>query len=380
LLRRHGDDIERQSPKGAPMPPITGPLDGPVAVTGASGYIGSHVVRNLVEAGYTVRASVRDASRQDKTEFLRAMNDLGAGSVEIFAADLLQAAKGAYDEVFAGCSAVFHVAADLRTDPAYGDGSQQRTYDAIMDGTRGVLASCRAARTVKRVLYTSSCAAVWSGWQGGRDASGREFTEDDWGGLGSDERLWNVEKQAYAKGKVDAEKYGYAWGEETGIDVVSNMPSHVLGPILNKTQNNVWQKRIGEALAGHSGHEPSGTWTGLAFPQMFLWNIIDVRDIAQAQRLMATSRVAGNGSRYILGATDESGELTARELRDTLSELFPRVDVCGGWEPTATPDFWHTKCTRAIRELGLKTHPVLDTLQSTGDSLIEFGVVEPARK
>ena len=362
------------------MPPITGPLDGPVAVTGASGYIGSHVVRNLVEAGYTVRASVRDAGRQDKTEFLRAMNDVGAGSVEIFAADLLQATKGAYDEVFAGCSAVFHVAADLRTDPAYGDGSQQRTYDAIMDGTRGVLASCRAARTVKRVLYTSSCAAVWSGWQGGRDASGREFTEDDWGGLGSDERLWNVEKQAYAKGKVDAEKYGYAWGEETGIDVVSNMPSHVLGPILNKTQNNVWQKRIGEALAGHSGHEPSGTWTGLAFPQMFLWNIIDVRDIAQAQRLMATSRVAGNGSRYILGATDESGELTARELRDTLSELFPRVDVCGGWEPTATPDFWHTKCTRAIRELGLKTHPVLDTLQSTGDSLIEFGVVEPARK
>ena len=355
------------------MPPITGPLDGPVAVTGASGYIGSHVVRNLVEAGYTVRASVRErVAGQDGVRRTMSVRAAWRSSRPTCCT------AGAYDEVFAECSAVFHV--DLRTDPAYGEGSQQRTYDAIMDGTRGVLASCRAARTVKRVLYTSSCAAVWSGWQGGRDASGREFTEDDWGGLGSDERLWNVDKQAYAKGKVDAEKYGYAWGEETGIDVVSNMPSHVLGPILNKTQNNVWQKRIGEALAGHSGHEPSGDWTGLAFAQMFLWNIIDVRDIAQAQRLMATSRVAGNGSRYILGATDESGELTARELRDTLSELFPRVDVCGGWEPTATPDFWHTKCTRAIRELGLKTHPVLDTLQSTGDSLIEFGVVEPARK
>ena len=369
------------------MPPITGPSDGPVAVTGASGYIGSHVVRNLVEAGYTVRASVRDASRQDKTVFLRAMNDLGAGSVEIFEADLLQATGGAYDEVCAGCSAVFHVAADLRTDPAYGEGSQQRTYDAIMDGTKGVLASCRRARTVKRVVYTSSCAAVWSGWQGGRDASGHQFTEDDWGGLGSDERLWNVEKQAYAKGKVDAEKYGYAWGEEAGIDVVSNMPSHVLGPILGKTQNNVWQKRIGQALSGQSGRDPSGNWTGLAFPRSsegaepgFLWNVIDVRDIGQAQRLMATSRVAMNGSRYILGATDETGELTAQEMYDALSELYPEIDVCGDWQPPATPDFWHATCAKAIRELGLKTHPVLDTLRATGDSLIEFGAIEPARK
>jgi len=138
------------------MPRITGPSEGPVAVTGAAGYIGSHVVKNLVEAGYAVRASVRDASRKDKTEFLLAMNASGAGSVEIFEADLLQATSGTYDEVCAGCSAVFHVAADLRTDPAYGAGSAQRTYDAIMDGTKGVLESCRKAGSVKRVMYTSS--------------------------------------------------------------------------------------------------------------------------------------------------------------------------------------------------------------------------------
>ena len=353
------------------MPRITGPSEGPVAVTGAAGYIGSHVVKNLVEAGYTVRASVRDASRKDKTEFLLAMNDLGEGSVEIFEADLLQATNGAYDKVIAGCSAVFHVAADLRTDPAYGKGSNQQTYDAIMDGTKGVLASCRKARTVKRVMYTSSCAAVYWGTEGGRDPSGREFTEDDWGGLGSADELWNVEKAAYAKGKVDAEKYGYAWGEETGIDVVSNMPSHVLGPILSKTQNIVWQQRIGWTLTGQIAHET---------PMNDLWNIIDVRDIAQAQRLMATSNVAKNGSRYILAATDESGELTAQEMRDTLRELYPGVDVCGDWEPPATPDFYHDKCTKAIRELGLKTYPALQTLKDTGDSLVEFGAIELAKK
>jgi nucleoside-diphosphate-sugar epimerase len=353
------------------VPRITGPSEGPVAVTGAAGYIGSHVVKNLVEAGYTVRASVRDASRKDKTEFLVAMNDLGEGSVEIFEADLLQATNGAYDEVVAGCSAVFHVAADLRTDPAYGKGSNQQTYDAIMEGTKGVLASCQKARTVKRVMYTSSCAAVYWGTEGGRDPSGREFTEDDWGGLGLTDEFWNVEKQAYAKGKVDAEKYGYAWGEETGIDVVSNMPSKSLGPILSETQNHGWQKRIGWTLSGQIAHET---------PMNSLWNIIDVRDIGQAQRLMATSNVAKNGSRYILAATDESGQPTQQELLDTLRELYPGVDVCGDWEPPATPDYWHAKCSKAIRELGLKTYPPLQTLKDTGDSLIEFGAIELAKK
>ena len=64
--------------------------------------------------------------------------------------------------------------------------------------------------------------AGWSGPQRPRVYRGRQ------GGHGTDEQLWNVEKAAYAKGKVDAEKYGNAWGEETGIDVVSNMPAMVL--------------------------------------------------------------------------------------------------------------------------------------------------------
>ena len=149
------------------------------------------------------------------------------------------------------------------------------------------------------------------------------------------------------------------------------MPSHALGPMLSKTQNNVWQKRIGQMLSGQSGHE--GRFNEL-------WNIVDVRDIAEAQRLMATSNLAKNGYRYVLGVTDESGELTQQELIDTLRELYPGVDVAGDYEPPATPDFHHGKCTKAIRELGLKTHPVLKTLKDTGDSLIEFGAIGLAKK
>ena len=51
-----------------------GPHDGPVAVTGSAGYIGAHIVKNLVEHGYTVRACVRDAANLANTAHLNAMN------------------------------------------------------------------------------------------------------------------------------------------------------------------------------------------------------------------------------------------------------------------------------------------------------------------
>ena len=369
------------------MPPISGPADGPVAVTGASGYIGSHVVKNLVQAGYTVRACVRDASREDKTSFLLAMNGQGEGSVETFSCDLFKAPEGEYDEVFAGCPAVFHVAADLGTDPVYGRPDPQRTYDGCMTTTKGVLDSCLKSGTVKRVVYTSSCAAVMGPAAGGKKAVAHEFTEDDWAGVGPFETIeerwtyagssgkvyarWSVERQAYAKGKVDAEQYGYSFGEQHGIDVCTVNPCHVLGPLLGATQYSGWQKRIGLMLEGQSGDE--GRFNAL-------WNIVDARDIAEAQRLMATSSVTTNGSRYILAAPDESSEITVQELIDALSGIYPDIDVAGDYEPPPTPDYQHGKSTKAIKELGLKTHTILETLKDTGDSLIELALIEPAKK
>ncbi len=72
--------------------------------------------------------------------------------------------------------------------------------------------------------------------------------------------------------------------------------------------------------------------------------------------------------------------MSIRESPDTLRELYPEVDVCGAWAPLAGPDFWHGKCSKGIRELGLKTYPALQALKDTGDSLIEFGVIELAKK
>jgi nucleoside-diphosphate-sugar epimerase len=371
------------------MPPISGPDEGIVAVTGASGYIGSHVVKNLLEHGYTVRATVRDASRDDKVSYLKEMSAKGPGKIEeIYSRDLFAAPEGVYDDVFDGCVCVFHVAADLGNDPSYGERDAQRVFDGCMTSTKGILESVRKAGTVKRVVYTSSSAAIMGLRPGGKNGSGYEYVDDDWAGEGPYEtieerwtrihrdtgepmKLWTLEKQPYAMGKVEAERYAYAWGEENGIDVLSCCPCHVLGPINGVSQNSGWQKRIGLMLMGESGHE--GRFNSL-------WNIIDVRDIAEAQRLMATSDVAKNGTRYMLAATDTSGEITVQELIDRLRELFPDIHVATDYDPPATPDHPHGKSTKAINELGLKTHTVLETLKDTGDSLIALGAIEPALK
>jgi len=359
------------------MPNISGPSDGPVAVTGAAGFVGAHLVKNLVEHGYAVHACLRDTGREDKMVYLQDIASEGPGTVKFFSCDLYKAEEGEYDEAFSGCSVVFHVAADIGSDAAtYGRITPLKMYEGIVDMTASILESCRKAGTVKRVIYTSSVAAILG--QGAPDRpDDYVYTEDDWCGgtyetleeryTNEDgEMLWTNEKQAYSKGKLDAERVCNAFGEETGIDVISICPFHIMGPLLGVPHDTTWQHRLGMALKGEREMEANGTMK---------WNIIDVRDIAEAQRLAAESDVATNGSRYCLTAKDESGEPPGDVFLDMLQEHFPNHNPCGGYRPEPTDDRHRCRCTRAINELGLVPHSIEDTLRDTGNSLIELGCV-----
>src|SRR5215204_754402 len=128
----------------------TVPKGGVVAVTGAAGFVGGHVVHGLLARGYRVRACVRRVDDDTRVRFLKTMNPYASGRLTLHAADVDD--PGCFDDIFSGCDGVAHVAhVSTYDDPDY----VRRTCEHITD-------SVESSGTVQRVVVTSSLAAIIS--------------------------------------------------------------------------------------------------------------------------------------------------------------------------------------------------------------------------
>ena len=348
--------------------------DGPIAVTGASGYIGSWIVQDLAEQGYSVRACVRDMAIADKVDHLLAINDAGLpGHVELASGDLFS--PGSYDEAFKECSAVLHAGAAV----GYNRETPQEVYDGCFTEVEHVLESAIKGGSLKRFVFTSSFAAV-----GHPRPEGYVFTESDWCGdnIEGYRGAWtedNIPKNrdiAYAMAKARAERMMYEMAEKDGsFDAMAILPLHVIGPLMcaNHDQGWSWQNCMKFMWLGKDYKKSRGG--------RMLWNNVDVRDVGRAHRLCAESTIAQNGSRYILSATDPSGELFTWQLQAKMQDLFPNITEVGGEEMDGNGPAEHTYdsprsyCTLAIDELGLETYSIDETIRATGDSYIKLGLL-----
>ena len=342
------------------------PKDGPVVVTGSGGFIGSHIVLNLVKRGYQVRACVRDASNIANNAHLLSMNQIGPGSVELHSCDMLL--PGAYDEVFRGAVGVFHAAAEMGNLEG---STPMKVYEGGVAATSLVIDSIKKSGSVRRLVYTSSFAAV-----GHPCEEGYQYTEDSWADMNQEARRkgseWSMEvvarnrEVAYAMTKVESERLVYSEAEANGFDAFGVCPCHVIGPLLTAGHQRpwAWQTRIGDMLEGY-GHR-----------RMF-WNIVDVRDVAEAQVLIAENKENSNGQRYNLVATDESGLINQETLQSILQDLYPGLAIAGNSKEGATFRSPVAVLEKCVTQLGLKPHKVIDAIRDNADSLLQWGLVSP---
>ncbi|GAB2218392.1 hypothetical protein Droror1_Dr00001615 [Drosera rotundifolia] len=311
-----------------------------VCVTGASGYIASWIVKQLLQRGYTVKASVRDPDNPKKTEHLRTLD--GANErLHLFKANLLE--EGAFDSGVEGCEGVFHTAS-----PFYHDVQDPQTelLDPAVKGTLNVLGSCAKFPSIKRVVLTSSVAAVA---YNRRPRTPEVVVDETWW---SDQEMLREVKSWYALSKTLAEDAAWKFAREKGIDLVTINPAMVVGPLLQPTLNT-------SAAAVLNLINGSKTFPNSSFG----W--VNVKNVANAHIL--AFEVPSASGRYCLVET----VVHYSELVKILHELYPSVplpDKSADDKPFA-PTFQVSK--EKTKSLGVEFIPLKVSLKETVDSLKE---------
>tara|TARA_B100000029_G_scaffold250791_1_gene247835 strand:+ start:1842 stop:2867 length:1026 start_codon:yes stop_codon:yes gene_type:complete len=276
--------------------------EGLVTVTGASGYIGSYVVANLLARGRHVRATVRDTEDPVKVDHLKELEITEGGSLEIIEMDLFD--EDSVKAAIAGCTDLIHTAAAVRIsakDP------QRQIVDPSVIGTRNVVAAIDAAGTVERFVHTSSTAAIRPmTWKDGETLTTDTWAEDA-----------TLEGNPYGLAKVMAERVVREWhsdGEEKPR-MVTIHPSVVFGPPMSKIH-----------LRGSLSFLNALVQKKILFLIPIQINIVDVRDVAEAHVRALTK--GENGGRYLTVSGDMQFSDISRTLRKEYPELkTPRFTV-----------------------------------------------------
>ncbi|HJU81974.1 MAG TPA: NAD-dependent epimerase/dehydratase family protein [Acidimicrobiia bacterium] len=326
-----------------------------VCVTGGGGFIGSQVVRDLLEHGHEVRTTVRDPARAPD-----GLVDLGP---EIVAADLEN--PDSFHPAFADRQFVIHTASPYVLH--VGD-PQRDLIDPAVNGTLAILNAAMSSPSVKRVVITSSFAAI-------TDEPDGTFDEGMWNDRSS------VDRNPYYFSKTAAERT--AWGfvrSQTQFDLVVINPSVVFGPSLIPAVNTSNSLLVGLLR---------GQYPGILDLD---YAIVDVRDVARAHRLaMETPKASG---RYlctaevwtqrrlvdwIRGANLGLGNPPRIGLDNPLGRLVTRL--AARFQPSGNRDYLLTHLGRHPRvmtekirtELGMTFRPAGETLIDTFLDLHRWG-------
>ncbi|KAK4096415.1 NAD(P)-binding protein [Parathielavia hyrcaniae] len=277
-------------------------------VTGASGYIALHVVGSLLDAGWTVHATVRSLQNGKKIGPLQTLSDQHPGKLHLFETDLLN--EGSFLAPMQGCSVVLHIASPFLVPEKVRNPEKDLVRPAV-DGTRNVLDCVNKTESVKRVVLTSSVAAMY-----GDNADVLQMENQT-----LHERYWNATSTAYHNAyqysKTLAEKKAWEMAEaQSRWELVALCPGLVLGPSLSPASDSGSLAIISQLLTGIM----------LVGVPDLAFALVDVRDVAAAHLRAAETPVARG--RYIL-AGDRTIPLV--DISKSLKQVHDRPALLPSW-------------------------------------------------
>ncbi|CAI5757705.1 unnamed protein product [Candida verbasci] len=333
-----------------------------VFVSGATGFIAQHIVKLLIEQGYSVIGSVRSSQKGDQLK--SDLKSLGLKS-DSFSYEIVEdiVTKGAFDKALQShpeISVFLHTASPFHFDVK---DVKSELLDPAVEGTNNALNAIKTyGKNIKRVVVTSSFAAVGR-WGKYADPEAT-LTEKDWNPQTWEDSLENP-LSGYLGSKKFAEKAAWEFVEKNnvGFKLSTVLPAYVFGPQLYQVKDKSKLNTSSEILNGliklNSNDE---------IPDATAW-FIDVRDVAKAH-LVAFEKEEAAGQRLILAAEPFSNQKIVKIIKadfPQLEEKLPKVDETKlkdyiRKEPTVNSD--HTKKILDFKYFDLK--------QSVDDSVAQI--------
>jgi nucleoside-diphosphate-sugar epimerase len=335
-----------------------------VLVTGGSGFVGSHLILQLLSAGHDLHTTVRSLKRGD---IVRAMlRDAGVDPGErlaFFAANLER--DDGWSDAVAGCDYVMHVASPI---PLNAPKTEDEVIVPARDGVLRVLKAARDAK-VKRVVLTSSCGAIYYGHLSRK----APFDETSWTDI-------HGEMSAYVRSKAIAERAAWdfiaAEGGTLELSVIN--PAGIFGPVLGADFSSSIElvKRLMNGTPG--------------CPQLY-FGVVDVRDVADLH-LRAMTNLAAKGERFIAVSGEvmsmlDIAKVIKRRLGDAAKKVPTRqlpnwfVRLVARFDPSMRQllpllgNVRNATSAKAERVLGWQPRPREDAIAATAESLVKFGIV-----
>lgn len=342
----------------------------PVLVTGASGYVAGWIIKRLLDAGATVHAAVRDPERTDKRSHLDAVAEAAPGKIRYFKSDLLD--EGSYADAMQGCEVVFHTASPFTLDI---DDPQKELIDPALLGTRNVLEQANRTDTVRRVVVTSSCAAIYTDAADCADAPGGVLTEEVWNETAS------LDYQPYSYSKLLAEREAWKIAEaQSRWRLVTVNPCLVMGPPIGGTPTS--ESFAIMTRAGTGEFRQSAPRLGIG--------IVDVREVADGH-IAAGFRGDAEGRHILCGHQTN--------LWEALETLKPRYGSDYPLPKRAAPKWlvwlvapmagltrqyvtrnvdipWRADNSKSVEKLGMTYRPLSETMNDMFGYMVDKGYFE----